>query len=171
MKPNISVFVAAAAFVLNLTVALARDVTLTVGGAGITEVSIETNETAIVASWFPLGSTSTRLDIVKDGLTVTLYSTFGFSTMGNLPPRIAGPATIRLAGDGAFSTPRGFCTVQIEPATFPPDKTVVIPAGVGGANILLERSTDLIHWTSATPGVYTNQESHLFFRIRAERLP
>jgi hypothetical protein len=171
MKPNISVFVAAAAFVLNLTVALARDVTLTVGGAGLTEVSIGTNETAIVASWFPMGGFDyTRLDIIKDGLTVSFYSSSGFSTAGSSPPRIAGPATIRLHAAGGTS-PRGFCTVQIEPATFPPDKTVVIPAGVGGANIILERSTDLIHWTASTPGAYTNQESHLFFRIRAERLP
>jgi hypothetical protein len=46
-----------------------------------------------------------------------------------------------------------------------------VRTGTGGANIILERSTDLIHWTAAAPGAYTNQESHLFFRIRADRLP
>lgn len=152
-------------------VGLCRDVTLTVGGAGLTEVAIGTNETAQIASWFPLNGNSSnmKLEIVKDGLTMTLYSTTGFSTAGGTPPRIAGPATIRLAGDS--SNPRGFCTVQIDPASFPPDKTLVVPAGTAGANIILESSTDLVQWTTAAPGAYTNLQSNMFFRIRADRLP
>jgi len=47
----------------------------------------------------------------------------------------------------------------------------VIPAGTAGANIALESSTDLVHWTPARPGAYTNLQAHMFFRIRADRLP
>lgn len=62
-------------------------------------------------------------------------------------------------------------TAEIIPQSFPPDKTLVIPADTGGANVIMESSTDLVHWDAAQPGQYTNLTSHLFFRIRAERLP
>ena len=35
----------------------------------------------------------------------------------------------------------------------------------------MEQSRDLINWTNSVPGLYTNTAiSHLFFRLRAERL-
>ena len=171
MKSNISAFIAAVACILNVTGALARDVTLTVGGAGLTEVSIGTNETAQIVSWFPVGDfTSTRLDIIKDGLTVSFYSGSGIRSVGSTTARIAGPATIRFLASGSNSQ-LGFCTVQIDPASFPPDKTLVVPAGTAGANIILESSIDLVQWTTAPPGAYTNLQSNMFFRIRADRLP
>ncbi len=62
-------------------------------------------------------------------------------------------------------------TVEIEPESFPPDKTIIVPQGTPGANIVMEASGDLVHWTNAPPSLYTNTEpSHLFFRLRAERL-
>jgi len=47
-----------------------------------------------------------------------------------------------------------FCTVEITPESFPPDKTIIVPAGTG-ANIVMESSTDLMNWSPAAPGSYT----------------
>lgn len=163
---------AVAVLMFNLSPLVARDVTLTVGGSGLSEISIETNETAEVVSWFPQEVTGTQLDIIKDGLTISFNSSQGLiPRAGALPVRIAGPAIIRFIAVSGGSPSRGFCTVKVEPATFPPDRTLVVPADTGGANISLEVSTNLVHWTTATPGAYTNLQSHMFFRIRAERLP
>lgn len=171
MKTNLSKSLALAVCLLTPLLGLCRDVTLTVGGAGLTEVSVGTNETAQIVSWFPVGDfTSTRLDIIKDGLTVSFYSGSGIRSVGSTTARIAGPATIRFLASGS-SSQLGFCTVQIDPASFPPDKTLVVPAGTAGANIILESSTDLVQWRTAAPGAYTNLQSNMFFRIRADRLP
>ena len=63
-----------------------------------------------------------------------------------------------------------YLTLEIKPDSFPPDKAVIIPEG-SGAIIVLESSTNLVHWSPATPGMYTNQTGNLFFRIRADRIP
>jgi hypothetical protein len=77
---------------------------------------------------------------------------------------IVGPATVRLAGRGP-----AYVTVQIDPPSFPPDKTIVIPQG-GGASIAMECSTNLIDWVPASLGVYTKQPAAKFFRLTAERV-
>ncbi len=46
----------------------------------------------------------------------------------------------------------------------------MIPADTKGAEIVMESSTDLLNWTEAEPGVYTNTTAHMLFRIRAERI-
>lgn len=80
---------------------------------------------------------------------------------------VSGPATIWLSGYGSPT----FVTLRIAPESFPPDKTIIIPQGTPGANIVMEQSTDLINWTNSLPGIYTNAAvNHLFFRLRAERL-
>jgi hypothetical protein len=79
---------------------------------------------------------------------------------------MVGPAKVELITSGSPV----FVTLKIEPESFPPDKTIVIPQG-GGANIALECSTNLIDWVTASPGVYTNQPANKFFRIRAEKVP
>ena len=54
---------------------------------------------------------------------------------------------------------------------YPPDKTLIIPADTKGANIIMEASTGLVHWTNAPPGLYANPTASMFFRLRAERIP
>ena len=78
-----------------------------------------------------------------------------------------GPAKLllRASGGGGY----GIATVKIEPESFPPDKTIILPAGSAG-RITLESSTNLMHWTAVHVVTHTNTAANLFFRIKAERL-
>ena len=80
---------------------------------------------------------------------------------------IAGPATIELR----YGPDTAFCTIDVEAEMFPPDKTLIIPGDSRGANIIMEASPDLVHWTNSVPGLYMNTTGNMFFRIRAERVP
>jgi hypothetical protein len=52
-----------------------------------------------------------------------------------------------------------------------PTNTVVIPTQPSGnIEIILESSTDLLNWVSATPGTYVTTSEKRFFRVRAERV-
>ena len=156
----------------------ASQVTLTVNSRAVygavilsDEIAIGANEVAEVKSLNGVGSTS-YLRVIKNGITNSLWpqELQGGGSLFPLPlPTIAGPATLRLtAGIGSETW---FCTVKIEPESFPPDKTIIIPQGTLGANIIMEQSSDLVHWTNSVPGLYTNTAiSHLFFRLRADRL-
>ena len=136
----------------------------------VDQVEVATNEVAEVTTFLRWtgGPASGDITVVKNGIT-NAYSTFNGASMSNdgLPLRVAGPAVIRLVSNPAVSLP-AFCTIRITPESFPPDKSIIVPAGTG-ANIALESSTDLIHWQSAVPGVYTNREQNLIFRIKADR--
>lgn len=81
---------------------------------------------------------------------------------------VAGPARFVIGGGASEST---LLTLKILPDSFAPGRTLVIPADTHGANIIMEASPDLVQWTNALPGVYTNTSGHTFFRIRAQRLP
>ena len=86
---------------------------------------------------------------------------------------IAGPATLKIVTveDWRNLGQKAYLTVEIAPESFPPDKTIIIPQGTPGENIIMEQSTDLVNWTNSVPGTYTNAAlNHLFFRLRAERL-
>ena len=149
----------------------AKQITLAVGAVIFTdEIAIGSNEFAEVKSIYgPGGGSGCTIYFIKNGVTNSSPTSLfigGGSTIPNRLPTIAGPATIRLTGSGT-----AFCTVKIEPESFPPDKTIIIPQGTPGANIIMEQSSDLITWTNSVPGIYTNTAiSHLFFRLRAERL-
>lgn len=80
------------------------------------------------------------------------------------PLIMAGPATIELRGSA------GIATFRLTPESYPPDKSILVAPGAGGAAITLECSTNLVDWMTATNGVYTNQPAAKFFRIRADRI-
>lgn len=133
------------------------------------EIAIGTNEVATVKSVYGNGAYAS-LVVTKNGITNS-FNPQGLLLNGYFQPIvIAGPATLRLTIQaGFFSTWN--CSAKIEPESFPPDKTIIIPQGTPGANIIMEQSSDLVHWTNSVPGLYTNTAiSHLFFRLRAERL-
>lgn len=161
--------------------AQSRFVTLVVAGMNSTNsLSIGTNQTAIVRSY-----------IESSGFSSTFFSYMEISKLGyrsflldgsNLKPdapayrgaiMVAGPATFTLISNAAAGNDYpAFATIEIIPESFPPDKTIIVPSGTG-ANIVMEASTDLIHWTNAPPGVYTqtnDTSKNLFFRLRAERI-
>jgi hypothetical protein len=155
----------------------AKEITLTVNNQpdsgpiiSSDEVSIGTNEAAEVKSVYGYNS-GINLKVIKNGITNDIgLSAQGFGPLKQPAINVAGPATVRLVIEGS-QIGSWFCSVKIEPESFPPDKTIIIPQGTPGANIIMEQSSDLVHWTNSVPGLYTNTAiSHLFFRLRAERL-
>ena len=85
---------------------------------------------------------------------------------------VAGPAKLQfiLGPSGAYAL-SGAVTLLITPEAFPPDRTITVAPGLGGAAITLECSTDLVNWTATTNGVFTGLPAAKFFRIKAERIP
>ena len=157
----------------------ARIVTLTVGGSKTNDsLTIGTNEVLTVLT----GEGDDQVLWEKDGFSFGSFNDSYFwanefnsataSARGKYIAyslTVAGPATINLRARNTQESP-SYLTVQVKPEQFPPDKAVIVPEG-SGANIVLESSTNLIHWTDATPGLYTNRTGNLFFRIRADRIP
>lgn len=156
----------------GVAVAESRSVTLVIGGNTLTNsFSIGTNEVAIFRA-----ALDGRDPSAGDCYLEITKGTDQFRVARTYFPNVqfAGPATIALKTWNEHQ-PRvefqsAFATFEITPESFPPGQTVIIPADTPGANIILESSTNLIHWTTATPGPYTNVPAHTFFRLRAERL-
>ncbi len=151
------------------TISQAKVVTLSVSAGKTTDsISIGTNEVARIVTFHNLGGYSSAIYITTGGTTNVVYSDVLNSGSAYV---VAGPARIELRyqnGPNSFSS---FSTIEVEPESFPPDKTLIIPADTKGANIIMEASSDLIHWTNSVPGLYTNISGNLFFRIRADRIP
>ena len=67
-----------------------------------------------------------------------------------------------------------FVAIKVEPTpnlsgpSLLPSNSIVIPDNtIGTVTVILESSTDLVNWTAALPGDYSNTTSKRFFRIRA----
>ena len=99
------------------------------------------------------------------------YSSYGgFSSDQKLT--IPGACKIRIkqtsGENGTFV--RAYIYVQKKTAEAPSRKfaTVIPENSENNVSIILEQSTDLINWTSATPGVFAPSTSKRFFRVRSE---
>ena len=80
---------------------------------------------------------------------------------------IAGPATISLVTSGTQN--QAILTLDVEPAPFPPGRTITVGANSGNVQVTMEMSTDLVNWTPAVNGqVYTNCPDARFFRIKLQ---
>ena len=176
MKNAITPFLVAAFLLAFASSTHARVLTLTVvnhgpASNGVAEVTIESYEVAEVLSLREddLGQQGSkiRLTVLKDGRGASLKGDLGAESVK--PIVVAGPARIVLATEGPQAS--GFCTLRITPEAYPPDKSILVPPGAGGATVTLECSTDLVNWTAATNGVYTNLLVAKFFRIQADRIP
>ena len=156
------------AFALPL-IAQARVVTLVVSPTNTTaSVTIGTNEVATIVTFHTASAANQgpSLSITAAGVTTQVLGELRLNSANSYV--VAGPATITLTSSGGNTA---FCTVQIDSASSPPDRTLIISADSRGVNIIMESSSDLINWTTALPGVRTNTTGNLFFRIRAERNP
>jgi hypothetical protein len=113
-------------------------------------------------------------------------------SLTNSAQPVPGPATIRIflkpsskrrynessyiwndspPGNWDFGASEGFVTFRIIGAEQAPSKkfaTVIPENASGNIRVVLEQSTDLINWTSATPGVFAPSTSKRFFRVRSE---
>jgi hypothetical protein len=84
------------------------------------------------------------------------------------PVVIAGPATIQIVSGSS----NAFATFSVEPAPFPPGRTVTVGAYSGNVQVTMQMSTDLVNWTTATNAqVYTNSPDARFFRIQLNNNP
>ena len=109
-------------------------------------------------------STSGYLQVFKDGRTFIQYPYAWTGSTGPQDPLIVvGPATIQLIGANNGSA---FCTIRVTPESFPPDRTILVPPGTNQARVTLECSTNLVHWSVATNGVYGPLPEAKFFRIK-----
>ena len=94
----------------------------------------------------------------------------GFSSDAKLT--IPGACKIRIkqtsGENGTFV--RAYIYLQKKTAEAPSRKfaTVIPENSENNVSIILEQSTDLINWTSATPGVFAPSTSKRFFRVRSE---
>ncbi len=139
----------------------------------VSEVTIGTNEFVTVVAFELFGNSLLRFVNGRPVGGFTLAYSGNDSLKTASPITFAGPLTISLTAGNPLKNEaigRGYCSLKIESNVdqFPPDKTLVIP-GDTKAVVIMESSPDLSHWTSATPGAYTNVTGNLFFRIRAER--
>jgi hypothetical protein len=120
-------------------------------------------------------------------------NTLSGGSVNNSAQPIPGPATIRIvlkpsskrdndnyyndywnhpnSGNWDFGASEGFVTFRIVGSEQAPSKkfaTVIPENASGNIRVVLEQSTDLINWTSATPGVFAPSTSKRFFRVRSE---
>ena len=125
-----------------------------------TELAVAEGEVAEIKSFPYFANYQSHLVLQKDG------KSFWFNP-GNEGMIFTGPAklVLRASGGGGY----GIATIKVEPEVFPPDKTVIVPAGTG-ARITLECSTNLTHWSEVHSLTHTNSAANKFFRIKAERL-
>lgn len=162
MKTSLALMIA----LLSLTVTHAGVVTMAVDeNIGTNSVSVGTNEVAQIVTLYISANFSAgnlNLDVIAGGVTNSVTQQ---ATGGN-PLTVAGPAKLVLRTSP--STLRAFCTVRIEPESFPPDKTIILPIGTVGI-IHLESSTNLIQWQDEWINTFSNTNQNRFFRIRADR--
>lgn len=173
MKTIFRLFATSCALLLAVT-AEARVITLNAygtnnAGVGFAEVFIESYEVGEVISFPVAMNVNSSIEVIKDGRKSVLQ-TLSVPNQGFDPVVVAGPAVIRLVVAGNTANNAGLCTVRITPEAYPPDKSILVAPGSGGAVITLECSTNLLNWTSTTNGVYTNLPAAKFFRIREERI-
>lgn len=165
------------AILTSIVTTQARVVTLTVKALqnspfppilGIAELQVEAYEVAEVVSFPVAMNVNNILEVIREGQKA-IMAPLSVPNQGFDPVVVAGPATIRLLVGNTVNA--GLCTIRITPEAYPPDKSLVVPPGVGGAAITLETSTNLVHWTTSTNGVYTNLPVATFFRLKADRIP
>ena len=150
-----------------------------VGGTNSSTVNIGAYQTAEVVSYpYEVNYRKTYLQVTTQGQTFTFSrNEQGEYGMEDLPEPfiVVGPATLQLCpimpAQDSYSGSVGFCTIRIKPESFPPDKTLILLPGTNSANVVMESSTDLANWSTATNGTYGGTNVAMFFRIRLCPLP
>ena len=79
------------------------------------------------------------------------------------------PASMQLKYYGGPDWGCCFCSVKIEPESFPPGQTIILPESTVGV-IHVESSTNLVQWQDEWVHTFSNTNQNRFFRLRAERL-
>ena len=108
-----------------------------------------------------------EISIIGEEDPFELFSSSSVSKMTSLV--IAGPRQLKIYFEGYD---KGMVSYKIKsnensPAMVPSTAVVIPEDTMGGVEIVLESSTDLVNWTRANPGVYGSSEQKRFFRVRA----
>lgn len=136
----------------------------TVATNGVADIAITEWETGQIV----------YLDPMKDGISYyvlknqqQLWNIKGSPTEGTI---VRGPAIFRTVATPNLNNPPPYnysaMTVKIMPNSFEPNKTVILPPGTNQVAVTLETSTNLLHWTPTTNGIYGSPDTARFFRIK-----
>jgi hypothetical protein len=153
-----------------------------VGNAYSNYIDIAESETAIIVGFQVNTSGSSNYGYiyytdVNDSEEI-IYSIKGSSSSWSFNKldsdqsiEIAGPCRLRVKQ--TYNSSSGYARIlvnikQYSPPTSAKFATVIPENSDGNVSIILEQSTDLINWTSATPGVFAPSTSKRFFRVRSE---
>ena len=156
---------------LSAVSAMAQVVTIGLSGTGTNnyaDLIVEPYQTAELLSISPLSGSSLSLE--KDGVASTedFYSNQSGSTWQFHPVVVQGPALIRLRRN-RFALD-SLATFRLMPEPYPVGSALLVPPGPGGASVVLQCSTNLVDWSSATNGAYTGLPVAKFFRIRLDKI-
>jgi hypothetical protein len=130
-------------------------------GSATNEVAISEAEAGEIMS---ISTLNAFFYFQRDGTNLVGFKAADATGQGTI---IKGPARCVLVGQ--LGTP-AYLTVKIMPESYPPDKTVIVVPGTNQVQITLESSTNLVHWSSATNGVYGRPDEARFFRIHLQKL-
>jgi hypothetical protein len=144
------------------------------------ELFIEANSTLVgdFLAYATLSSSrrgNIRLELKVDSNTwMTLFHNVGFNSSDKLT--IHGPATLRFRGTSESYYGYNWASMLLQYQIIQEEKeapskkfaTVIPENASGNIRVVLEQSTDLINWTTATPGVFAPSTSKRFFRVRSE---
>ena len=132
-------------------------------------LTIASNEVGRIRCLIAVANSTAKVRVTKGAVSVNVSGATvgGLADRGDVP--ISGPASFELVPSLGSPTEAVAATIEITPAVFDVNHTVVLPQDTG-ASIVLEASTNLIQWAPAPPGFYTNRMGNMFFRIRAERI-
>ena len=80
---------------------------------------------------------------------------------------VRGPATFtltsRFLNDSEHA--HAYCTIRVTTEQYPVDKTLTVLPGTNSYQVTMEKSANLVNWSTASNGAYTNGEVAMFFRI------
>ena len=125
-------------------------------------------------------SVLSNLNVTKGGLTLSIPGSFYQWDYSNDNPVmglqkfsghiIVGPATLQCSGNSCIATIKITTATELTGASQSTAKyaTVIPENSESNVSIILEQSTDLINWTSTTPGVFAPSTSKRFFRVRSQ---
>lgn len=156
-----------------VALAPAEVITLTTGNRSINspqpafsreKITLEKGETA-TATYV---SNNAHVDVTIGGKLIRLDA--NDSDQANLPV-IAGPAVIQIANFETINASLATFTVKRldDPVPSPPNIVVIPDDGSGNHQVTLESSTDMITWTTTSPGFFNSSNAARFFRVRIKK--
>ena len=161
----IKAFALLTAFAAVVNAQEARYVTVVVSALTTNQIQIADFETGELVTLTPAFNADAI--ILKNGASIDVTADYPLKKT-----IVQGPATFifpNAASTSGSPYPPVLATVKITPASFPPDKTLIIAPTTNQFQVTLETSTNLVSWDSATNGAYGSPDAARFFRIHLQQ--